>query len=147
MRVFADTSALYAVLDRDDANHLRAKEALKHLLDTDAVMITSNYVLVETFALVQRRLGMEALRLFAESLLPMLEVYWVNLAEHGSALSSVLTANRRELSFVDCVSFQLMRDLGLPAAFTFDNHFPEQGFAILPPPPLSPGEGGSRASP
>ncbi|MBI3182297.1 MAG: PIN domain-containing protein [Myxococcales bacterium] len=132
MKVFVDTSALYAILDRDDANHPSAKGALEDLLDADAVLMTSNYVLVETFALVQRRLGVEALRVFAESLLPSLDVHWVSIAEHGGALSSVLTANRRELSFVDCVSFQLMRDLALRTAFAFDDHFAEQGFELCP---------------
>ncbi len=132
MRVFVDTSALYAILDRDDANHSRAKAELKDLLDADAVLFTTNYALVETFALAQRRLGIEALRLFTEALLPMFEVYWVSVAEHGNALASVLTANRRELSFVDCVSFQVMRDLELRAAFAFDAHFSEQGFELRP---------------
>jgi len=32
---------------------------------------------------------------------------------------------------VDCVSFELMRRLGLARAFCFDSHFDEQGFETI----------------
>jgi uncharacterized protein len=44
---------------------------------------------------------------------------------------AVLTAHRRHLSLVDCVSFAAMHQFGLSAVFAFDNHFAEQGFTIL----------------
>jgi len=39
-----------------------------------------------------------------------------------------LTAARRQLSLVDCISFEVMRRRGIKTAFTFDDHFAEQGF-------------------
>jgi predicted nucleic acid-binding protein len=33
---------------------------------------------------------------------------------------------------VDCTSFEMMRELGIHNAFTFDRHFAEQGFTCLP---------------
>lgn len=55
MRVFVDTSALYALLDEDDANHARAAKAFAELQGSE--LTTHAYVLVETLALVSRRLG------------------------------------------------------------------------------------------
>jgi predicted nucleic acid-binding protein len=57
MTVFIDTSAFFAVLDRDDANHLKAREQWRGILAHDQVMVTTNYVLVETFALLGTGLG------------------------------------------------------------------------------------------
>jgi uncharacterized protein len=54
--IFVDTSALYAVLDRDDQNHPLAKSAWSSLLQADDTLIVTNYVVVETTALVQHRL-------------------------------------------------------------------------------------------
>jgi predicted nucleic acid-binding protein len=34
------------------------------------------------------------------------------------------------LSLVDCVSFTVMKDLGLTTAFAFDRHFEQAGFAL-----------------
>ena len=93
---------------------------------------TSNYVLLETTALLQHRFGIEAVRLFQNDILPVVEAVWVDEAIHAQALSALLVANRRRLSLVDCSSFELMHRLGLELAFTFDPHFREQGFTVVP---------------
>lgn len=130
MTVFADTSALYAVLDRDDANHAQARAAWERLLGNGTTLVTTNYVLVETSALVQHRLGVSALRTFHEDIIPLLATEWVTEARHAAGVSAVLTVARKRLSLVDCVSFQVMREMGVREAFCFDAHFAEQGFEI-----------------
>ncbi|MBM4431479.1 MAG: PIN domain-containing protein [Chloroflexi bacterium] len=132
MSIYVDTSALYAVLDADDRNHPAAREAWAGLLQSGESLLCSNYVLVECFALVQHRLGLAAVRALQEDVVPVLSVYWVDEAVHAAGISALLTAGRERLSLVDCTSFELMRRLGLRTAFTFDEHFAEQGFACLP---------------
>ena len=56
MIIFVDTSAFFALLDRDDANHQKAKKTWSDLLNPENTFITSNYVIVESFALIQHRL-------------------------------------------------------------------------------------------
>ena len=126
--VYIDTSALYAVLDADDENHESAKRLWTDLLTQEARLVCSNYVLVETFALVQHRLGIEAVRTLQEDILPTLHVEWVDELSHRAAVTALLTAGRRRLSLVDCTSFEVMRQLGIRTAFAFDAHFAEQGF-------------------
>jgi len=128
MSVFVDTSAFLAVLDADDAEHENAKRVWGHLITNDELMVCSNYVLVETFALAQRRLGMEATRAFQEDICPLLNIEWVDESDHRAGVAGVLAASRRRLSLVDCVSFEVMRRLGVIRAFCFDSHFEEQGF-------------------
>ncbi|PRR73812.1 23S rRNA-specific endonuclease VapC20 [Moorella humiferrea] len=128
MNVYLDTSAFLAILDADDENHAAAKKIWENLLTSGVPMICSSYVLVETYALVQRRLGMEALRVFHEDILPLLQVEWIDAELHQWGANAVLTANRRNLSLVDAVSFAVMRKLGIKKAFAFDRNFLEQGF-------------------
>jgi predicted nucleic acid-binding protein len=132
--IFVDTSAFYAVLDRDDEVHELARAQWAEFLSIPPHpgLVTSNYVLVESFALSQARLGMEAARTFQDSVLPVVQVHWITPEDHGAAVHAVLSANRRGLSLVDCASFQLMRRLGIRQAFVFDRHFTEQGFETLP---------------
>lgn len=132
MTVFADTSALYAVLDADDEFHGPAGGAWESLLSENVALVTSSYVLVETFALVQSRLGMEATRALADQLLPVVRTVEITKEDHAGAVQALLAANRRELSLVDCSSFLLMRRLGLRKAFTFDGDFGTQGFETIP---------------
>lgn len=128
--VFVDTSALYAILDRDDENHVESAHIWDALLSGEAILTTTNYVVVETCALIQHRLGLKALRTFSEDMLPVIDVRWISSQEHAAALQSLLTVNRRRLSLVDCVSFLVMRTGGWRRVFAFDRHFSEQGFAV-----------------
>jgi uncharacterized protein len=132
MSVFIDTSGLLAVLDADDFAHPRAKAAWLKLLSSDTPLITSNYVIIETFALLQNRLGMEAVRLFREDIVPVIDIKWVDEVVHHAATSALLAASRRKLSLVDCVSFEIMRRYGSKTALTLDAHFREQGFGCMP---------------
>jgi predicted nucleic acid-binding protein len=131
LSVFVDTSALLAVLDADDKEHAAAAAALRSLLDTEEDLVTSNYVLVETFALVQSRLGLGAVRLLQQDLVPILRVAWIDAESQAAAVTALLTAGRRRLSLVDCASFETMRRLGVTRAFAFDGHFEEQGFEVV----------------
>lgn len=132
MAVFVDTSAIYALLNRSDPAHEAAKSAWAEILQAGEPVLTSNYVLVETFALVQRRLGMAALRDFRERLVPILRVQWIDPTVHDAGVSAVLSANRRDLTLVDCTSFHIMRQLGLKRALAVDEHFAEHEFEVLP---------------
>jgi predicted nucleic acid-binding protein len=131
VKVFVDTSAFFALLDRDDASHGKAKKIWHDLLDFDTVLITTNYVTVESFALVQHRLGLEAVRGFHDDLLSLINIEWITDDIHRAGVSAFLAASRRRLSLVDCVSFEIMRALGVKTAFAFDPHFKEQGFKLL----------------
>lgn len=131
MSVFVDTSALYALLDADDAHHARARTAWARLLEEETRLVSSNYVLVEACALVRSRLGVAALRVLVEDLVPVIHVRWLDEEAHGQAIAALLAAGRRRMSLVDCASFVLMRRQGIHEAFTFDRHFAEQGFARI----------------
>jgi predicted nucleic acid-binding protein len=132
MTVFIDTSAFYAVVDRSDQNHARARAVWTEINQAGAVLLTTNYVVLEISVLLQSRLGLPALRAFQEDVIPVLQIVWITEPRHKAGLEAVLAASRRKLSIVDCVSFQTMREYAIRRAFCFDLHFREQGFEILP---------------
>jgi len=129
---FVDTSALLAVLDADDQNHPKAKKHWETLIYGDDSLVSTNYVLVETFALVQHRLGIKAVSTLQEDVVPLLTIEWVNQSIHQEGLMAAITTGRRKLSLVDCVSFAVMRRMGIKTVFAFDKHFNQQGFRLLP---------------
>ena len=129
--VFIDTSAFYAVLDADDEVHARARAGWSGLISGGNPLVTSNYVCVETCALVQARLGMAAVRILFDDMLPMVTAVMLDETLHTNAIATLLGANRRNLSLVDCTSFAVMRHRGTITAFAFDRHFAEQGFQLV----------------
>jgi predicted nucleic acid-binding protein len=129
--LFVDTSALYALMDRDDLNHESATRFWNQV-DASEALLTHNYVLVETSALVQRRLGVEALRVLVDDLTLPISTVYVDRTVHEAAVSGVLGAQLRQLSLVDMVSFEVMRRAGIRTAFAFDDHFARFGFDVRP---------------
>jgi predicted nucleic acid-binding protein len=129
--VYIDTSAFLAVLNADDRFHARARRRWQQLIEANLPLICNNYVLVETIAVLQNRLGMDAVMVFQSDVRPILTILWVDENLHQRAVSALLAAQRRRLSLVDCASFESMRQTGLRQAFAFDVHFEEQGFEVL----------------
>ena len=130
MIVFADTSALFALLVRADLMHIRAKENFAYFAGRGVQLVTSSFVLVETVALLQRRIGLAPVHDFNARILPLLEVVWIDAEWHGRAMHRLLAQDSRGLSLVDCVSFEIMEAREIKEAFTFDRHFEENGFKI-----------------
>ena len=64
--------------------------------------------------------------------MPIVRLHWMDRALHGQASTTFFTAGDRNLSLVDCVSFEVMRNVGIETAFTFDRHFSEQGLKSVP---------------
>ena len=134
MSLFVDTSAILAFLDADQPRHADVIDAWDQAIAGQLRLFTSNYVLVESFALVQRRLGLEALRALADVLVPLLRPLWIDEELHAAAVAALFAAGRRKLSLVDCTSFELMRRHGLIEALALDDDFARQGFRLVPNP-------------
>jgi predicted nucleic acid-binding protein len=129
---FVDTSAFFALLDADDHHRDRASAHLLDVIDGGIDLLTHEYVVVEATALIQRRLGLGALRRFVDDLLPLVEVAWVDESLHVEAREALLAAGRRTVSLVDWTSFLVMRRHGVRRAFTFDPDFGVAGFEVVP---------------
>ena len=130
MSVFVDTSALLAVLNRDDLWAVRAGREWRRLITGGEKLVTTSYVVLETIAVLQHRVGLAAVRTFSDAILPAIEIAYVDADLHRAALSNLLIANRRDLSLVDCCSLEYMRRNGLRTALAFDQHFTEQGIEL-----------------
>ena len=131
-KIFVDTSALYALISTQDHNLHLAVTIWENALQRGNILFTNNYVLVESFSLIQSRLGIKFVRALQTNIVPFLQVDWIGEQQHASIVQDVLTADRRQLSLVDCSSFESMRRLGIDQVFTFDEHFREQGFEVIP---------------
>ncbi|MBP2682982.1 MAG: PilT protein domain protein [Deltaproteobacteria bacterium] len=130
--IFVDTSAFYALLDGDDAEHSRALKSWEGNPPGEGDLATTNYVVLESMALLQSRLGMHAVRVFHDAVLPLVRIEWIDEGVHAQAVSAFIAADRRGLSVVDLSSFETMRRLGIRSAFTFDRHFRQYGFQTVP---------------
>jgi predicted nucleic acid-binding protein len=129
---FVDTSAFYALLVRTDGAHETVRTAFARLLADGRPLWTTSFVLVETMALLQHRIGLAASRDFDEDVLPVVRVRWVDEPLYRLGIDRLWREDRRQLSLVDAISFECMRHQGIDTALAVDPHFAEAGFVVLP---------------
>ncbi|GBD31904.1 MAG: DNA-binding protein [Gemmatimonadales bacterium] len=130
MAVFVDTSAWYALTSASDREHVAAVRTYRDLVERDEVLVTTSYVLAETMALIQRRLGLEPLTRFAAAA-KTVEVIWIDSEYHALAENLLFERRRRRLNIVDAASMVAMRERGIKVAFAFDPSFRHEGFRLL----------------
>jgi predicted nucleic acid-binding protein len=128
--IFLDTSAIYALADRRDEQHARAVGLHREVLASDDALVLHSYVLVESFALLHRRLGL-ALAREVDRELERVSTVVVDRSLHRRAAARLRSGSGGRISLVDAVSFLLMEDRKLTTAFAFDPDFERAGFRLL----------------
>jgi predicted nucleic acid-binding protein len=128
--IFVDTSAIYALADLGDANHAAARARFESILAAGETLLSHNYVFLESFALLHRRLGLEAALRLAEDWRAF-ETHWIDRELQDEAVRSLGRSGRRHRSLVDELSFLVMRRRGVNTAFAFDDDFAAEGFTLF----------------
>ena len=126
--IFVDTSAVLALASHRDLRHQEARRLFAELLRAERRLLTHSYVLAESMALLERRLGRKTAVAFASEARAF-EVEWVDRPLHDRAVDALHHAPRG-VSLVDQVSFLVMRRHGVDSAFAFDRDFETAGFRL-----------------
>lgn len=129
MVIFLDTSALYALADRNDLNHHNSKILFEHALERGHTFLIHNYILLECTALFARRLGSPATHQFLSEV-EAFHIRWVDETLHRLAVHKWIHRTHKKLSLVDQVSFLVMHEAKLYQALAFDQDFTKEGFKI-----------------
>jgi len=126
-RVFVDTSGFYAAIDETDPFHRPSFDLFARAEAEKWSLLTTNYVVHECWALIQRRLGWEGVEEFLTVLLARCELHFVGAEDHDRAADSCRQKRSRLLSLTDCVSLMFMSQQSLSEAIVFDKHFTAAG--------------------
>lgn len=132
MKVLADTSALLAMVLRNDQHHLaaarfvRANRAVRYLL--------TDLILGEAATRLRARAGAERAVAFCRDVLGShrYQVLFIDAELLDGALAQMQRLADKHLSLTDCASFEIMQRLGVSTAFSFDRDFRDRGFEMVP---------------
>ena len=120
MSLFVDTSAFYALTDDSDQSYGRATE----LLASAEQLVTTDYVLLETWMLIDKRGGHAAAEAFWKSIRAgAATVEHITPADLDAAGAIGEAFHDQGFSLVDRTSFAAMERLGVHRAVTFDDDF------------------------
>ena len=90
--IVVDTSAFYALASESDEFHDSAVSIYEDLVDREQKLWTTSYALIETIALVHRRLGFDPLSKILELIESEVQIYWIDAAFHSRALQAFIGA-------------------------------------------------------
>jgi predicted nucleic acid-binding protein len=133
--MFIDTSAFLAIENREDSYHESSLAFRDACLKSRRVLVTSDYVLDESYTIIRLRAGHDIAVQFGEALRSsqFIRIEHVTPELIEKAWKIFKTYGDHDFSFTDCTSFAIMKDLNIKTAFAFDAHFREFGeFTVQP---------------
>lgn len=136
-RVFIDTGGWIAIAVRRDQFHPAAAAYARRLAEERVTLITTNYVLAETFTRIRYDDGHEKALQFDSILGDLiterrLVVAWVGERLHRRAMEIFRKYADQSFSVVDCASFVIARERKVREVFGFDGSFRTMGFVLKP---------------
>lgn len=131
--ILVDTGAWVAATVTDDAHHVQATAVYRPYLARYR-WVTTNLIIAESYILLRRAAGHRRAVAFLERVAasPRVRKIHSDARLEGEAEAILRHFKDQDFSFTDAVSFALMRDRGMEAAFAFDTHFHTMGFRLLP---------------
>jgi hypothetical protein len=135
-RVFVDSGGFFALLICEDAHHARARELFAQAKADGWELVTTNVVVIETYALLlNRSVQGRALAVRFLDWLDRVESTRrerITEEDEGKAVALVRDHDDKTYSLCDALSFTVMERLGIREAIAFDSDFRSYGrFTIL----------------
>jgi uncharacterized protein len=132
-QIFVDSGAWIAVAVTGDAHHRAAVATYRSLLAASRLLVTTNFVIAESYVLIRRAGGHRPAIQFLEALRTtprLLKIFsTADLEDHAEQM--LVHYTDQNFSFVDAVSFAMMRERQIGEAFAFDRHFLTAGFILV----------------
>ena len=132
-KVFVDTAAWLALVNKSDSAHQKARTVRDALLKVHIQFVVTNYVMVEIAnALCKVPQRETAVKLINSiEMTKNIQIVEIDKEIYKEAWQVYSTYLDKDWSLTDCMSFVVMREKGITEAFTTDKHFEQAGFNIL----------------
>jgi len=131
--LFGDTSALYALADKADSDHLSVASVAEEALKQRRPIVVTTFVIAETHALLLRRLGRDIAAEWLRHAFNAFVVIRPTEEDERRACEIIFGYADKDFSFTDAISFAVMERLGISLALSLDEHFVQFGkFTVVP---------------
>jgi len=131
--LFVDTSGWYALADTRDGGHRAAARRFRRATGDRRRIVTTNYVVGESYTLIMGRLGPPTAQAFLGRVRSSLILQRVHVVDEweDEAERLLVQYHDQRFSYVDATSFVTMRRLGIREALAFDTDFLIAGFTLV----------------
>ena len=134
IKKFLDASFVLSVQVADDANHSKAVRYWKTIAVDVPPLITTSFVVDEVATYLNSRGAHKTAIDVAGDLMSNedIECVFVDRELFDNGWMIFQRHKDKRYSLTDCISFALMKQRKMTFALTFDKHFLQAGFSILP---------------
>ena len=132
--IFIDTGAFFAAENPRDPFYLRSRQTWNELSGSAIKLYSSDAIFQETAMLLHYRTGPESAIRWIELQMQSTSIIWlpVDAQVRKSDLPWMKKFADQSVSFVDAISFALMRRENIRHVFSNDRHFVAAGFRLWP---------------
>ena len=125
--IFVDTSFWIAFRNERDANHARAKFLMQEFFRRRETLAITDHILAETHAYFVRSVPKreQIMRDLLEN--PIVRHLSPSPEERNLTLSWLRDFQDKHWSYVDALSFVMIKSRKIPSAASFDDHFSQPG--------------------
>lgn len=133
-RFFLDTGFLIALESSDDQHHKAAQDFWHPFLETGTVFVTTSYVFDEVTTYFNSRAHHSKAVEVGQNLLESQAIEFIHISQNlfMSGWEIFKKHNEKRYSLTERISFAVMKKEGLQNVLSFDRHFEQAGFQLLP---------------
>ena len=129
--IFVDTSAFVALNNPEDPHHRKSLQVSLNLEKEPTAFLTTNYILAESYTVISQKVNKEASVYFKENLDPRIRIVRADESLEETAWEIFKEIKSKNVSYIDCTSFAVMKAFNIKKAFAFDDDFKRLGFSLL----------------
>lgn len=129
--IFVDTSAFYAMVNKGEVHHKKIRD---FITKSKALFITTNLIFAETISLITKRLGKKVAADFGKGLQnsSRLNIYYLAEDYQKEAWDLFVRYKDKDFDYIDATCFTFMKKMGINKALSFDRHYKQMNFEMLP---------------
>lgn len=133
MKFFVDTGAWIALADRNDQHHDSAQDLYNAIQKRNIPLVITDYIFDETVTWLHYKIGHDIACGWGNKMLNshMVGIVKISDGHINPAWDIFQKYYDQKFSFTDCVSFAVMKSLGIDTAFAYDSHFSTMGFHVM----------------
>lgn len=131
-KAFIDADVFIAIANEVDANHELAFKLSKIIAEKHISLITSNFAFGEAITVVSQKIGLaKALKMATDIQNSTISIIEVDRANREKALRKFALQSSKNTRFTDMINMVLMDELEIEVIFSFDEHYPKNGYKLL----------------
>lgn len=120
-KLFLDSSAFLAFIDRADYNHLKTTNIFDYLARGEFQLYTSNYVIIQSFARIEKELSPIIAQEFLLAILESnISIFYISESEFVAAYKLMRNTPSLKSGLMEVIHAQMMEKNGIHYIFTYN---------------------------